>query len=96
MTPNLATGFRHYLRGFLASGWNGAIGSLAAILAVDSAAMTGATQQAHVLNAHEMVAAFCGTFLLHGIMWLKAHPLPEDFTDTVPPFAPANPPDPKP
>lgn len=75
---------KHYLMGLLASAWNGGIGALAGILGVDAAAMTGATQQARILNLHEMLAAFSGAFLLHAIMWLKAHPIPEDFDSDQP------------
>lgn len=76
---------KHYLLGLIAAAWNGGISSVAGILGIDTVAMIGATQHAQILNAHEMVAAFGGAFVLHAIMWLKAHPIPEDF-DTETPF----------
>lgn len=78
---------KHYLLGLLAASWNGAISSVAGIAGIDAAAMTGATQDARILNMHEMGAAFGGAFVLHGLMWLKAHPIPENF-DTTPPIPP--------
>lgn len=75
---------KHYLLGLLAASWNGAIGAVAGILGIDSAAMTGAAPDARILNGHEMLAAFVGAFVLHGIMWLKAHPMPETYDDTQP------------
>ncbi len=88
MNPTLAKTARHYFAGMLAASWNGAIGSVAAILGIDGAAMIGATQDARLLNWHEMGSAFLGAFVLHGIFWLKAHPLPENY-DSAAPFFPA-------
>ncbi len=87
---------KHYLFGMLASAWNGAISSVAAIVGIDAVAFTGADVSkvsdlgaqttAHVLNWHEMVAAFLGAFVIHAIMWMKAHPIPEQYEDTAPPI----------
>ena len=87
MNPKILSAIRHYLAGLIASSWNGGIGAVAGILGIDAVAMSGATQT-HVLNWHEMLAAFGGAFVLHAIMWLKSHPLPEDY-DTTAPFFPA-------
>lgn len=83
--------FKHYLAGMLASAWNGAIGAVAGIGGIDGAAMTG-IGDVQVLSLHSMGAAFAGAFVIHGIFWLKAHPLPEDFQTNSPFFpAPVNP-----
>lgn len=81
---------RHYLLGMLSASWNGDVGAVAAILGIDGASTTGISSQARVLNLHEMVAAFAGAFVISGIFWLKAHPLPENW-NTQPPFPPASP-----
>lgn len=70
---------KHYLMGLMASAWNGGISSVSAILGIDAVAMTGAEQVNRVLNAHEMGSAFIGACVIHGVMWLKAHPIPEDY-----------------
>lgn len=75
----------HYLAGALAAGFNGGIGSVAAIAGIDGVSFSGISSQARVLNAHEMLAAFLGACAIHAIFWFKAHPLPENF-DTTPPF----------
>lgn len=87
MNPVLAKFLKHYTAGFLAASWNGAIGAVAGILGIDGAAMTGAGD-VQVLSWHSMAAAFVGAFVIHGVFWLKAHPLPETF-DTAAPFFPA-------
>lgn len=87
--PTVVTrSFKHYLAGVVSAGWNGAIGAVAGILGIDSVAMTGALAEVRVLNWHEMASAFVGAFVLHGILWLKAHPLPEEYDSTAP-FFPA-------
>lgn len=68
---------KHYLWGLGASMVNGGISSVSGILGIDGVSMTGLSSQARILNGHEMLAAFCGACLVHGIFWLKAHPLPE-------------------
>lgn len=82
---------RHYAWGFLATAWNGGWSAVAGILGIDAMGMTGATQQVRILNWREMGAAFIGAFLLHGIIWLKSHPLPDTY-DTPAPFPPTAPP----
>lgn len=67
--------------------WNGGISSVAAILGIDAVAMSGATQTNRILNPHEMLSAFGGACVIHGVMWLKAHPLPEDYSETTPPIS---------
>lgn len=92
MNSTLVRTAKHYLAGLLAAAWNGGIGSVAGILGIDGAAMSGAANDAHVLNWHEMGAAFLGAVVLHGVFWLKAHPLPESYDSTAPFFpAPKNP-----
>lgn len=75
----------HYAYGLFASAWNGGVGAVAGILGIDSASLTGALPDARILNAHEMVAAFGGAFLMRGIIWLASHPLPASI-ETTPPF----------
>lgn len=68
----------HYAYGLFAAGWNGAWNAVAGIVGIDAAAMSGATTDTRVLNAKEMAAAFVGAFLIHGVLWLKAHPIPAE------------------
>lgn len=83
----------HYSLGVLAAAWNGGISSVAAIFGIDAVAFTGADaalpagqQTARILNVHEMVSAFVAACVLHAILWLKQHPLPETYDDTNPPI----------
>ena len=85
-SSSLRVAARHYLLGLMSASWNGGIGAVAGIFGVDGASMTGLLADARILNWHEMIAAFCGAFVIHGIFWLKAHPLPEDW-NTQPPFS---------
>lgn len=78
---------RHYVLGLFSASWNGGIGAVAAIFGIDGASITGLSTEAHVLNWHEMLSAFAGAFVISGIFWLKAHPLPENW-NTQPPFSP--------
>lgn len=75
---------RHYLLGLFSASWNGGIGAVATILGIDVAAMTGATTESRVLNPHEMGSAFVGGFVVSGFLWLRAHPLPEDWNTIAP------------
>lgn len=86
MNPKILSAAKHFAFGLLAAMWNGGISSVAAILGIDAVAMTGATQENRVLNPHEMLSAFVGACLLHGVIWLRAHPLPEKYEDTTPPI----------
>lgn len=70
---------RHYLLGLLSASWNGGIGALAGILGITGASVSGISTEIRVLNWEEMSAAFAGAFVVSGIFWLKAHPLPEDW-----------------
>ena len=88
MNPKLISAIKHYALGLLAAMWNGGISSVAAILGIDAVAMSGATQTNRILNLHEMASAFGGACIIHGVMWLKAHPLPEKYDDTNPPMPP--------
>lgn len=68
--------------------------TLAGIIGIDGASLTGLSTQARILNAHEMFAAFVGGFLMHGLFWLKAHPMPEIYpfdSQSNPPLPPTNP-----
>lgn len=87
MNPTVSKFLKHYAAGLLATAWNGGIGGVAGILGIDGAAVAG-VQDIHVLTLHEMLAAFLGAAFVHGIFWLKAHPVPESF-DTNAPFFPA-------
>lgn len=80
--------FRHYFAGMLASMWNGGIGAVAGILGINGASLTGVAPDARILNISEMLSAFAGAVVLHGVFWLKSHPLPENF-DTALPLWPA-------
>jgi hypothetical protein len=88
VTAVVAKSFKHYLAGVLSAGWNGAIGAVAGIMGIDGTAITGLSSEVRILNWHEMAAGFAGAFVLHGVLWLKAHPLPEDY-DSAAPFFPA-------
>lgn len=89
---SLRLAFRHYLLGLLAASWNGGIGAVAGILGIDGMSLTGVSTEARLLNWQEMIGAFVGASVIHGIFWLKAHPLPEDWR-TQPPFPVNQPPD---
>lgn len=84
LPTTFVSGAKHYLAGVLAAAFNGGISGVAGIFGIDTLAIAG-VQAIHVLNWHEMGAAFLGGFVLHGIFWLKAHPLPESY-DTAAPF----------
>lgn len=70
---------KHYLWGLAASAINGGVSSLAGIIGIDGVSITGLSADARVLNWHEMIAAFAGAFVVHGLFWLKSHPLPEQY-----------------
>jgi hypothetical protein len=76
---------RHYLVGLVAAMWNGGISGVAGILGINGASLTGIAPEARVLNFSEMASAFTGAVVIHGIFWLKSHPLPESL-DTGHPF----------
>ncbi len=93
MNPKIMTRIKHYGMGLLAASWNGGISSVAAIFGIDAASITGLDQMANktgdsarFLNTHEMVSAFVAACVIHGILWLKAHPIPETYEDTNPPI----------
>jgi len=85
MNAKLLHALKHYFFGLLAASWNGGIGAVAGILGIVGMSTVG-VPDVHVLNASEMASAFCGAFVLHAIMWLKAHPMPEKLDETEPPF----------
>lgn len=74
----------HYTLGMLAASWNGGVGAVAGILGIAGVSAAG-VESVHVLNMREMGAAFVGAFVLHAVMWLKAHPIPAPF-ETNPPI----------
>lgn len=93
MSSKFSSSIRHYVLGLGSASFNGGISSLAAIFGIDAVAFTGADaaalpaqQTARILNVHEMICAFLGAFVIHGVMWMKAHPLPETYDDTTPPM----------
>jgi len=71
----------HYLYGLFAAGWNGGWNAVAGIVGVDVAGITGASPDSRILNAHEMLWAFLGSFVIHAVLWLKAHPIPDQLAD---------------
>ncbi len=71
----------HYIYGIFAAGWNGGWNALAGIVGVDVAGLTGATKDSQILNAHQMMWAFFGSFVIHAIIWIKAHPIPDQLSD---------------
>ncbi len=87
MNPVILKTTKHFLAGFLSSAWNGGIGALAGIMGNDGAAMAG-VPDVQVLSFKAMFAVFFGAAILHGVFWLKAHPLPEEY-DSASPFFPA-------
>jgi len=84
-TDKLKKAALHYLQGLFATMWNAGWNGVAAILGIDGAALTGVSDKLQVLTAHQMIAAFLGGAIIHGIIWIKSHPIPEDF-DTAPPM----------
>lgn len=83
LPTSFASGAKHYLAGVLSAAWNGGISGVSGIVGVDAIALSGIAN-AQVLNWQSMVSAFLGAFVIHGIMWLKAHPLPEEYETTAP------------
>ena len=92
MNPKLITFVRHYFAGFLSAGWNGAIGAMAGIIGNDVVSISGVTQ-ARIFNGHEMASVFAGAFVLHAVLWIKAHPLPENYDSSAPFYPPAKTPE---
>jgi len=91
MNKTLAKTAKHYFAGLLAASWNGGIGGVAGIFGIDGAAIMG-VPNVQVLDWHGMLSVFCGAFVVHGILWLKAHPIPENYDSNSPFFpAPENP-----
>jgi hypothetical protein len=87
MNPQkIKSAIKHYLFGLFASSWNGGIGAVAGIAGIGAANMSG-VPGVHLLNGREMLSAFCGAFILHAVMWLKAHPIPTELVKTSPPIA---------
>lgn len=85
MNPDkIKSAIKHYLFGLFASSWNGGVAAVAGILGIGAVSMSGVAD-VHVLNWKEMASAFGGAFVLHAVMWLKAHPIPTE----VPTDAPA-------
>jgi hypothetical protein len=79
MNPTFKKFIRHYLAGMLASMWNGGIGAVAGIMGINGASLSGVAPDARILNASEMLSAFVGAVVIHGVFWLKSHPVPENF-----------------
>lgn len=75
---------RHYLLGLFSASWNGGIGAVAAIFGIDANAVSGLSKDARILNWNEMMSAFVGAFIVSGIFWLRAHPLPESWETVAP------------
>jgi hypothetical protein len=78
----------HYAYGLFAAGWNGAWQSVASILGIDAMAMTGAIQDAHLLNGKEMLGAYIGGFAIHVVLWVVKHPLPAELPVSDPVSSP--------
>ena len=84
LPTSFASAAKHYLAGAISASINGGVSGVAGILGIDAAAISG-LPDVQVLNWKGMLAAFIGGFVIHGFMWLKAHPLPESY-DTAAPF----------
>ena len=84
ISDKIKSAIRHYMFGLFAASWNGAISAVAGIMGVGAAAI-GGVPGVQVLDLRQMLSAFAGAFALHGIMWLKAHPIPTDI-ETNPPM----------
>lgn len=88
MNSKIAIAIKHYLFGMLAASWNGGIGAAAGIIGVAGASTVG-VPDVQVLSYGQMASAFGGAFILHAIMWLKNHPIPEKLSETNPPIPPS-------
>ena len=87
MNPKIKRTLAHYLFGMLAASWNGGIGAAAGIIGIAGASTVG-VPDVQVLSYGQMASAFGGAFVLHAVMWLKNHPIPEKLDDTNPPMPP--------
>ena len=87
-SKSFGTAVKHYLGGCGSAAFNGGVSSLAGTLGIDTAAMTGLSTHAHVLTPHEMLSAFLGACFIHGLIWIKMHPLPEDWSTVFPTYSP--------
>lgn len=84
LPTSFASAAKHYLAGVMSAAFNGGVSGVAGILGIDAASISG-MPDVRVLNWKGMLAAFVGGFVIHGFLWLKAHPLPESY-DTAAPF----------
>ncbi len=84
LPTSFASAAKHYAAGVLSAAFNGGVSGVAGILGIDAASISG-MPDVQVLNWKGMLAAFVGGFVIHGFLWLKAHPLPETY-DTAAPF----------
>jgi hypothetical protein len=74
---------KHYLAGFISASINGGVSAVSGILGIDGAAVTGMAN-VPILDWRGMVAVFVSGVVIHGIWWLKSHPLPETYETTAP------------
>lgn len=94
MNPHLKTAVRHYLLGLFSAMWNGGVSAVAVILGIGGAAVSGVVE-VEALDLGQMLSAFAGAAVVHGVFWLKSHPLPENWSGLFkPPTAPVVPPKP--
>ena len=75
---------KHYLAGVLSAAFNGGVAGLGGILGLTGMSLAG-VKSVPLLDWHGMMSAFIGCFVLHGVIWLLKHPLPETY-DTAAPF----------
>ena len=66
--------FAHYLAGVLASGFNGGIVALGAIVGPSAATIVGI--QVANFSPHQVAATFIGGFVLKAFTYFQAHPIP--------------------
>lgn len=64
----------HYAEGVAASGFNGGIAALGAIIGPGAAALVGV--QVQNLTPHQVAATFIGGFALKAFTYFQAHPIP--------------------
>lgn len=67
---------QHYIAGLLAASFNGGISALAGTLGIAGVAAVGALPVLS-LTPSQMLSAWVGGVVIHGVMWLKANPVPE-------------------
>jgi hypothetical protein len=89
-TAKVKAYFGHYIAGVLASGFNGGIVALGAIVGPSAATIVGL--QVANFSPHQVAATFIGGFVLKAFTYFQAHPIPIfDPDGAVIPQPPVNP-----